>query len=140
MKPFESQIRINKWQVDEAQRHLASLLRLVDRFNDDLRSLDEEMAAEQNTASASLEARYTYHAFLAQMALRRDTLLRSIAEVEGEIVQARDGLRDAFSELKKFEIAAAAAEERARRQRDQRQQQLQDEVALNLFRRQGSQR
>jgi flagellar FliJ protein len=136
MKPFESQIRINKWQVDEAQRHLASLMRLVERFQDDLRALDAEMVEEREQAAASLEARYTYHAFLAQMTLRRDTLLRSIAEVEGEIVQARDALRDAFSELKKFEIAAAAAEERARRQRDQRQQQLQDEVALNLFRRQ----
>jgi flagellar export protein FliJ len=135
MKPFESQIKLNKWHVDEAQRHLSGLMRLAERFQDDLKSLDNEADAEQLAASTSLEARQTYHGYLAQVTLRRETLRRSIADVEAEIDQAREGLRDAFAELKKFETAAEAAQTRARKARDQRQQQSDDEIALNGFRR-----
>jgi flagellar export protein FliJ len=55
---------------------------------------------------------------------------------KGQIEQARDALKDAFAELKKFELAAEAAEERARKKRDAREQTALDEVALGIFRRQ----
>jgi flagellar export protein FliJ len=136
MKPFESQIKLNKWHVDEAQRHLSGLVRLAERFQDDLKTLEVEAADEQAAAeTAPMEARQTYHGYLAQVAVRRETLKRSIADVEAEIDQARETLRDAFAELKKFETAAEAAVTRARRLRDQRAQQADDEVALNGFRR-----
>jgi hypothetical protein len=39
------------------------------------------------------------------------------------------------AELKKFELAAEAAEERARKRRGLREQQQQDEVGIGIFRR-----
>lgn len=136
MKPFESQIKLNKWHVDEAQRHLSGLVRLSERFQDDLRTLDAEALAEQEgLTDAPMEARQTYQAYLAQVTLRRETLRRSIAEVEAEVAQARETLRDAFAELKKFETAAETAITRTRKLRDQRAQQVDDEIALVSFRR-----
>ena len=44
MKHFESQIRLHKWHVDEAQRRLAELLRLEDRLREDLRRLEAFLA------------------------------------------------------------------------------------------------
>lgn len=135
MKHFESQIRLHKWQVDEAQRRLAELLRLEDRLREDLRRLEAEQANEQQVAAASVEASLTYGVYVEQLIDRRHKLNRSIAEVVEQVTQAREALKDAFAELKKFELAAEAAEERARRRRAQRDQQQQDEIGLGIFRR-----
>lgn len=135
MKPFESQIRLQKWQVDEAQRKLAELLRLEERLKADRARLDGELAAEQKAAAASLEASLTYAGYARQLIDRRQKLDHSIVEVAAQVVQAREALRDCFAELKKFELAAEAAEERARRRRDRREQQQLDEVGLAMFRR-----
>ena len=135
MKHFESQIRLHKWNVDEAQRRLAELLRLEDRLRDDLQRLDAEQTAEQATAAGSLEASMTYGAYAEQLVERRHKLNRSIAEVVEQVTQAREALKDAFAELKKFELAAEAAEERVRKRRGQREQTLQDEVGIGIYRR-----
>ena len=136
MKPFQSQIRLHKWTVDEAQRQLSELMRLADRLRQDLADLEAEAVREQQAAAQSLEASMTYGAYAERLVERREKLNRSIAEVEGQIEQARDALKDAFAELKKFELAAEAAEERARKKRDAREQATLDEVALGIFRRQ----
>lgn len=136
MKPFQSQIRLHKWTVDEAQRQLADLMRLADRLRQDVADLEAEVIREQRAASQSFEAGLTYAAYASRLIERREKLHRSIAEVEGQIEQARDALKDAFAELKKFELAAEAAEERAKKKRDAQEQTTLDEVALGIFRRQ----
>ncbi|HLZ68148.1 MAG TPA: flagellar export protein FliJ [Aliidongia sp.] len=136
MKPFQSQIRLHKWTVDEAQRQLSELMRLADRLRQDLADLEAEAVREQQAAAQSLEASMTFAAYVERVIERREKLNRSIAEVEGQIEQAREALKDAFAELKKFELAAEAAEERARRKRDAQEQAMLDEVALGIFRRQ----
>ena len=135
MKHFESQIRLHKWQVDEAQRRLAELLRLEERLRDDLDRLEREKITEQAAAGSSFEASLTYDAYAAQLVERRHKLNRSIAEVAEQVTQARDVLKDSFAELKKFELAAEAAEERARKRQGKREQDQQDEVGLGIFRR-----
>ena len=134
MKPFQSQIRLHKWTVDEAQRRLGELIRLADRLRQDLTDLEAEAIREQAAALQSLEASMTYGAYAARVIERREKLNRSIVEVDGQVEQAREALKDAFAELKKFELAAEAAEERARKKRDAREQTTLDEVAIGIFR------
>jgi flagellar export protein FliJ len=136
VKPFESQIRLHKWTVDEAQRRLGELMRLADRLRQDLADLEAEALREQALAAQSFEASLTYGAYAERVVERREKLNRSIAEVDGQVEQAREALKDAFAELKKFELASEAAEERARKKREQREQTALDEVAIGMFRRQ----
>lgn len=135
MKSFDSQIRLRKFHVDEAQRRLAELVRLEDRLREDRTRLDAELVQEQKTAAASLEASFTYGAYATQLIERREKLDRSVADVAASIAEARDALREAFAELKKFELAAESAATRARRRRDRQEQQQLDEIALGVFRR-----
>jgi flagellar export protein FliJ len=135
MKPFESQIRLHKWHVDEAQRRLGELLQLEERLRNDLGQLENEKTVEQKVASQSVEAGQTYGSYAAQLVERRHKLNRSIAEVAEQVTQAREALKDTFAELKKFELAAEAAEERNRKRRSQREQQQQDEIGLGIYRR-----
>ena len=136
MKPFQSQIRLHKWTVDEAQRQLGELMRLAERLRQDITNLEAEVVRERQAAVLSFEAGLTFSGYLEQVIERREKLHRSIAEVEGQIEQAREALQDAFAELKKFELAAEAAEDRAKKKRDAREQTTLDEVALGIFRRQ----
>lgn len=135
MKSLGSQIRIHKWNVDEAQRRLADLERLAARLAEDLVGLDAEMAREQQIAGSQLEAAATYDFYVASALKRRDTLCRSIEEAHAQVEQARDELQDAFANLKKFELAAEAMETRARKARDARDLRAQDEVGLAIYRR-----
>jgi len=136
VKPFQSQIRLHKWTVDEAQRQLGELMRLAERLRQDITNLEAEVVRERQAAVLSFEAGLTFSGYLEQVIERREKLHRSIAEVEGQIEQAREALQDAFAELKKFELAAEAAEDRAKKKRDAREQTTLDEVALGIFRRQ----
>jgi flagellar protein FliJ len=135
MKSLDSQIRIHKWHVDEARRRLADLERLAARLADDLEGLHQEVMHEQEIAGQQADAAVTYQAYLAAAARRRENLRRSIEETQTQIDQARDELQDAFSDLKKFELAAKAMETRARKLRDARELQVQDEVGLTIHRR-----
>ena len=135
MKSLGSQVRIHKWNVDEARRRLADLERLGARLADDLAAIDLETAREQQIAGQQPDAAVTYQAYLASARKRRENLCRSIDETRAQIDQARDELQEAFSNLKKFELAAKAMETRARKLRDARDVQIQDEVGLAIHRR-----
>ncbi len=135
MKPFQSQIRLHKWNVDEAQRRLSDLVQLDERLRADLQRLADETLREQEAANQSPEALYAYGRYAEQLVERRARLEQSILEVGDQITHAQETLRDAFAELKKYELAAEAAQERAKRKRDQRDQIEQDEIAIGIFRR-----
>lgn len=135
MKSLGSQIRIHKWNVDEARRRLADLDRLAARLAEDLVGLDAEMAREQQIAGSQTEVVSTYHGYIASALKRRETLCRSIEEARVQVEQARDELQDAFSTLKKFELAAEAMETRARKLRDAKDLRTQDEIGLAIYRR-----
>jgi flagellar FliJ protein len=133
--PFRSQIRLQKFRLDEIQRQVAELDRLAVRLKGDLAGLEAEACAEQEAAKHSADAGFAYGAYAAHLVDRRRKLMKSIDEVEVELAQAREQLRDAFAELKKYELAAAAAVERANKRREARDQVNLDEIALGIFRR-----
>lgn len=135
MKSLGSQIRIHKWNVDEARRRLADLERLAVRLAEDLVGLNAEMAREQHVAGGNSEANSTYHGYIASALKRRETLRRSIDEARAQVEQAREELQDAFSNLKKFELAAEAMETRARKARNAKELRTQDEIGLAIYRR-----
>jgi len=134
MRSFKSQIRLQKFHVDEAQRRLAELVQLEDRLKEARTQLDAELVDEQAVATESFEANLTYGTFAANLVQRREKLELSLLEVGQSIEEAREVLRDAFAELKKYELAASAAADRVRRTRDRTEQTRQNEIGLSMFR------
>ncbi len=136
MKSLGSQVRIHKWNVDEARRRLADLESLAARLAGDLEGIDLEMAREQQIAGLQPDAAVTYQAYIASARKRRENLCLSIEETRTQIDQSCDELQEAFSNLKKFELAAKAMEARAQKLRDAKELRVQDEVGLAIHRRQ----
>ena len=134
---LENLVRLHRWTLDEKRRLLTDLERLAQRLSKDITTLDEEIASEQEVASQSLEGAVAYPAFVAVAKRRREKLVESLRAVEAEGEEARIAVRAAFQELKKYELAQAAASKRAKDKAARAEQQAEDELGLELHRRKG---
>lgn len=137
MNGLEGLIRLNKWKLDEKRLALAELERLAQRLRDQLLSLERELAAEQKIAGESAEASMSYAYYADAVMTRRETINRSLAEVEGQIRLALDEVAEAFRDLKKFDIVKARRDREAAEKAKRVQQSLLDEMGLQLHRRSG---
>jgi hypothetical protein len=135
MSTLDSLIRVNRWKLDERRRQLGELERLSERLGNEAIRLEQELASEQQVASASLEAGYAYAGYARDLVARREKLSASISEVEGQLIVAREALAESFGEAKRYEIAAANRTKRDRLAIERRHRISQDEVALQVYRR-----
>lgn len=136
MKAMQSLVRLHRWQADEKRRELVDL----EAMREDLllrhSMLQAEIQAEQTMAQQTV-VQFSYAAYARAAIVRRETLSRSISDLDLAIDAKQDELADAVRELKKFELVAARRAERERESANRREQQGLDEVALNQFRRRG---
>jgi flagellar export protein FliJ len=136
MSALDSLIRVHRWQLDERRRYLNGLEELAARLRSDAQRLQEEAEEESRAAGLSPEAQAVYPFFIQALIERRQRLEASIAEVEGQILQAREAVSESFREVKRYELAVANRA-RVRGERiARREQRDQDGVALEIHRRQ----
>ncbi len=106
MTALDSIVRVHRWVLDEKQRKLADLRTLLEKLQLDLESLDAELEAEREASGNSDEAGAAFPAYAAAALDRRRRLCETIANLERESDAAREEVTEAFSELKKYEIAS----------------------------------
>ncbi len=135
MKGLDSLIRLHRWQLDEKRRHLVELERLAQRLAAQIHDLEVEIRNEQQFAESSTEAARTYGDYVQAAIGRREKLDASLAELQSQRVVAKEGVAEAYSELKKYELVKVRNQRLANKRRQHQEQQVMDEVALNLFRR-----
>ena len=114
-------IRLHKLELDEKRRVLAAIEARVSEAQAVRRALDAEMAAEKERAQATFEGGLTLGAYTKAALKRREQLDARIAQLLREAEAAREVVREAFAEVKRFELAkeardAAEAAEAARRE------------------------
>ena len=135
MSALDNLVRISRWHLDEARQKLGDLERLEARLQDEVARLDANLQAEQKAAHESDLARAAYPAYAEAQKQRRQRLERSIADVRGQIDQARQAVAEAFGEAKKYELARDNERARARTKRERREAAQMDELGLQLHRR-----
>lgn len=130
-KDLHSLIRLHDWRVDEKQRALADLLGAVAALEARVRQLEEELLHER-TIAAELpdEAGLYFGRFATAVIDRRKELDKAIDEVEEQIAEARDNLREAYRELKKYELAQASRDALEAAERNRREQIQLDEIGI----------
>lgn len=124
-------MRINDWEVDQKRRILATHMQQLENLIGRLEALEEELLQEQALAQASpTEAGLTFGAYATNAIERREALQARIIEQEEIVANAREAVRIAFLEYKKFEIAEErrVAEEIAEQVRDE--QAMLDEIGI----------
>jgi len=137
MKRYANLIRLNKWRVDQRRRHLAELETLAQEMRGRLDRMTAEIKAEQDLAHENKSVGHTFIAYAAAMNRRRDTIENSITNVAEQIVAAREEVAEAYRELKKYEIVEENRRRQSWQEEQRREQAVQDEIALNMYRRRG---
>jgi len=135
-KGMAGMIRLHKWQLDERRRNLVELEKMREELVGKMRSLRDELAAEQKKVAEAPIVSITYGGYAQQVMARRENINSSITEIDVSIEKMKDQVADAFKELKKYEIVEQREREREVSERNQRQQNDLDELALNMHRRQ----
>ena len=136
MKSLDTLIRLRKLALDESRRELTELEQMQNQIEHARQNLEHEFASESATARNDVGASYAFGEYLATVRERRAEFDRQSAEVSQRRVLAEAAVREAFREVKRFEIAENNRLGRERSEFARRDQADLDEVALSSFRRQ----
>ncbi len=135
-RDFKALVRLNDWEVDQKRRALADQLRLLENLLALLQSLEEEMVRERQYATANpIEGGITYGAYAEQAIRRRDDYYGRIAEQEQIVNAAREQLRLAFLEFKKYEISEERRVAKIEAEQNRDEQLELDEIGITGFNR-----
>ena len=137
MRGLPSLIKMHGLRLDEKRRKLAELERMRAALVERRDALDGEIAAEKAAADRKPETHADFGAYVRAALKRRETLERSIADVERESEAANEEVADAYRELKKFELVKQREDADALLESNRREQAQLDEVGLNAFLRRG---
>lgn len=135
MSALGSLVRVHTWALNEKQQTLSGLEGLGEKLRNDLEGLEAELRQEQSAATASIEGTIAFPAFVAAALERRKRLRVSIANLDLAIEAAREEVREAYQEVKKYELARDNHEHRERDRLALRERKMLDELAETLHRR-----
>ncbi len=135
MKALGSLVRVHTWALNEKRQTLAGLEGLGQKLREDLEGLEEELRQEQSAATGSVEGTMAFPAFVAAALERRKKLRVSIANLDLAIEAAREEVREAYQEVKKYELARDNDERRERDRLALRERKVLDELGATLHRR-----
>lgn len=134
-KNLKSVVRLHEWEMDEKRRKVGELLRLAERLEDQAKCLEKELLSEQKKAKESpSEAGFFYGNYAEAVIGRRRRIAESIAKTDEEIEIAREALREAYVEFKKYESAQKNRDARQAVELARKEQSFLDEVGLQQFR------
>jgi len=108
MSVRENLLRLHRWRLQERQDYLAGLESLMERLRADAARLQEEIG-ESEAANGPAANGGDPPAYLAPLIERRTKIERSMAEIEAQIVEAREMVEAAQQEVKHAENGAAAS-------------------------------
>lgn len=128
-------IRYYEHQLDEKKRYLAELYAEVKKVEDEKKRTLDQIEKEKEAAGHSLEGGQAYLAYVENARAHIAACDETITKMNVRINLAQDDLREAFAELKKFEITQERrdAEEKAALKR--KEDQALDEIAIEGYRR-----
>jgi flagellar export protein FliJ len=135
MRSRDSLIRLHRFQVDEKRRQVVEIETMIAEFRRKEAELEQQILSEQDRAGVSDVGHYAYPTFAKAARDRRENLLKSIDGLTAQLETAKDGLAEAFSELKKYELMNEKESLRAKAELSAREQAELDEVALTMHRR-----
>ena len=98
--------RLQHWLLAERQRYLGDLETLAARLRADVENLAREID-EAGSSRSSPELKAVYPMFVGPLVERRDKLVRTVAEIEAQIVEARDAVATSQQEVKVYEASGA---------------------------------
>ncbi|MEQ5775207.1 MULTISPECIES: flagellar FliJ family protein [unclassified Thalassospira] len=128
-KDFKTLVRIRKWTLDEKQRELGDMLRVLEQLIEQREELGRALKAEQKVASENPQtAGFAYGNFANAVIAERTALTEQIAAQEAKIDNFRDVVAQAFKDMKTAEISERNRVAAVRAEEDRKEQESLDEI------------
>jgi flagellar export protein FliJ len=103
MKSRDTLIRLKRFQVEEKRRRVRQIETMMAEFQRMTLDLDREIGLEEKRAGIADPAHFAYPTYARAAMTRRENLKSSIAELAGQIEEAKAAQEEALAELQKFE-------------------------------------
>jgi flagellar export protein FliJ len=103
MKSRDTLIRLKRFQLDEKRRRVGQIEMMLAEFTRMIGDLDREIANEEKRAGIADPTHFAYPPYARATSVRRDNLKSSIAELLGQIEEAKAAQEEAEAEFLKFE-------------------------------------
>jgi flagellar protein FliJ len=103
MKSRDTLIRLKRFQVEEKRRRVRQIETMMAEFSRMTLDLDREIGVEEKRAGISDPSHFAYPTYARSAMTRRENLKSSIAELAGQIEEAKAAQEEAQAELQKFE-------------------------------------
>ena len=103
MKSRDTLVRLKRFQFEEKRRRVRQIEMMLAEFTRMIGDLDREIANEEKRAGIADPAHFAYPTSARATSVRRDNLKSSIAELLGQIEEAKAAQDEAEAELLKFE-------------------------------------
>lgn len=130
---FATLIRYQRELVNQHRLALVDLEQQYARLQNDSAQMRISLIAEQDLGQER-ETGFPYAAFAQSTLARESALVVMMTGLNEEVEAVRDELHESFQTLKRYEILAEKAAERARNEEKVREQDALDDIALDQFR------
>ena len=133
MSSLPTLVKLTKVRVDEQRQLLAKLHARLDQLEQDIATIHEKQELERLIVANNPETALTYGEFV-QWAMKQEReLVKQRETANAAVTIARDKLAELYAEQKRYELAAASAEDAARREEQKRDMQDMDEISTTNF-------
>lgn len=133
MKTFDTLIRLHKRTLDELRRDMVALETQKSQLQQAIVNLQKELDKEMVLAGQQPEMSNFFGEFAKRVKTRQETLRGEISTIDGKITTLNQKIFEAFTELKKYEIAKENAKQRAREAENRKETIMLDEIAAQQF-------
>ncbi len=131
VRGFAALAKMHRFRMDEHRRKASEIdlmrLQLVEKDA----ALKDQLAHEKATLNPSDMALTDFAAFMKGIELRREELVKSLAETTRHLSRINAAMAIEFREAKKFELTMEREEKRRRQQAAKLEQAELDEIGLN---------
>ena len=103
MKSRDSLVRLKRFQLEAKRRRVGQIEMMLAEFTRMIGDLDREIVNEEKRAGIADPSHFAYPTYARATAVRRDNLKSSLAELLGQIDEAKAEQEEAEAELLKFE-------------------------------------
>ena len=135
MKGLNTLIKLHRRTLDELRRKMVSLENQKAQLLQASAKLSEELAAEIRMASKTPEMGRFFGDFSNRIKKRQAELAAEVQKLDKQMETLNVEIREAFAEVKKYEIALENAKQRIAAEGERRETIAMDEMAGQQFRR-----
>lgn len=128
-------IRVHQFELDEKRRQLGNLLRFEQSLENRKILLAKRFKEEEEAAKSDQTAALTFGVYVDWHIDETKRVERALADARQEIALMRDEIREAYQELKTFEITQENREKREAAELERKNNAVLDEIGLTLYRR-----